>query len=244
MIVTMFPEPREQAKAIGVFSFVASAGGSIGLLAGGILTQSINWHWIFFINIPIGIVTGVLAVRLLEKDKGIGFGRGVDFLGAVLITERPDAARLHDRQARGRLRLGRGSHAGVRSAALALLAAFIAREATARDPLIPLRIFRSRNVAGANAIQALIVAGMFGMFFMGALYLQRVLGYDPLQIGFAFLPATLVMGTLSLRYSERLITRFGARTHAAARPGADHERPAPVHTSAGGRRVRRFMCCP
>ena len=114
MIVTMFPEPRDQAKAIGVYAFVASAGGSIGLLAGGVLTQSINWHWIFFINVPIGIVTAVLAMRLLEHDRGIGFGGGADIPGAVLITSTPDARRLHDRQARGRARLGLGAGARAR----------------------------------------------------------------------------------------------------------------------------------
>jgi EmrB/QacA subfamily drug resistance transporter len=211
MIVTMFPEPREQAKAIGVYSFVASAGGSIGLLAGGVLTQSINWHWIFFVNIPIGIATAVLAMRLLDKDKGIGFGRGADVLGAVLITGALMLLVYTIVKPAADYGWGAGRTLGLGAVALALLAAFIAREATARNPLIPLRIFRSRNVSGANAIQALIVAGMFGLFFLGALYLQRVLGYDPLEIGLAFLPATIVMGTLSLRYSERLITRFGAR---------------------------------
>jgi EmrB/QacA subfamily drug resistance transporter len=212
MIVTMFPAPREQAKAIGVFGFVASAGASIGLLVGGVLTQSISWHWIFFVNIPIGIATAMLALRLLENDRGTGLGRGADFLGAGLIT--------------GSLMLGvytivkpaadtgwtSGRTLGFAAAAVALLVAFLVRESTAREPLIPLRIFRSRNVSGANAIQALFVAGMFGMFFMGALYLQQVLGYDAFQTGLAFLPSTLVMGTLSLRYAERLIMRFGARS--------------------------------
>jgi EmrB/QacA subfamily drug resistance transporter len=211
MIVTMFPEPREQAKAIGVYGFVASAGGSVGLLLGGLLTQAINWHWIFFINIPIGIVTGFLAARLVESDKGLGITGGADVPGAVLITSslmvgvftivKPAAED------------GWGSTNALLFAALslALLIAFILREATARNPLIPLRIFRSRNVSGANAVQALLVAGMFGMFFLGSLYMQRVLGYDALEIGLAFLPATLVMGTLSLRFSEPIITRFGAR---------------------------------
>jgi EmrB/QacA subfamily drug resistance transporter len=211
MIVTMFPNPREQAKAIGVYGFVASAGGSVGLLAGGVLTQAINWHWIFFINVPIGIATGVLASRLITGNKGIGFAGGADVPGAVLITSslmvgvytivKPAAED------------GWGSSTALLFGALSLvlLAAFIVREATARNPLMPLRIFRSRNVSGANVVQALLVAGMFGMFFLGALYLQRVLGYDALEIGLAFLPATLVMGTLSLRFSEPLITRFGAR---------------------------------
>jgi EmrB/QacA subfamily drug resistance transporter len=211
MIVTMFPEPREQAKAVGVYAFVASAGGAVGLLIGGILTQTISWHWIFFVNAPIGLATAIFARRLLEKDEGIGFGEGADVLGAVLITSSlmlgvytiVEPAAKDGWGAPITLALGAGS--------LALLAAFIGREATARNPLIPLRIFRSRNVTGANLVQVLTVAGMFGMFFMGSLYLQLVQGYDALQIGLAFLPITLIMGTLTARYSEPLIMRFGAR---------------------------------
>ncbi len=212
MIVTMFTEQREQAKAIGVYAFVASAGGAVGLLAGGVLTQSINWHWIFFVNIPIGIATAVTASRLIDRDQGLGFTKGADIPGAVLITSslmlsvytivKPAA---EDGWASGKaLTLG--------AASLALLVAFVVRESRAGTPLVPLRIFRSRNVSGANIVQALSVAGMFGMFFMGALYLQRVLGYDALQIGLAFLPVTIVMGTLSLRYSERMVMRFGAKS--------------------------------
>jgi EmrB/QacA subfamily drug resistance transporter len=212
MIVTMFPEPREQAKAIGVYGFVASAGGSVGLLAGGILTQSINWHWIFFVNIPIGIATAILALRLIARDEGIGFDKGADVPGAVLITGALMLGVYTIVKPAADDGWGSTGALGLGAVSLALLAAFIAREATARTPLIPLRIFRSRNVSGANAIQALLVPGMFGMFFLGSLYLEQVLGYDALQIGFAFLPATVVMGTLSLRYSERLIMRFGART--------------------------------
>ena len=212
MIVTMFPEPREQARAIGVFAFVASAGGAIGLLAGGVLTQAINWHWIFFVNVPIGIATAVLAVRLIKADRGIGIRAGADVPGALLVTGSlmlgvytivKPAAELGWGATRT-IELGVGS--------IALLIAFLVREATARSPLMPLRILRSRNVAGANVIQIVGAAGMFGMFFLGALYLQQVLHYDALQIGLAFLPVTIIMGTLSVRYSERLITRFGART--------------------------------
>jgi MFS family permease len=210
MIVTMFPEPREQAKAIGVFSFVASAGASIGLLAGGVLTQSISWHWIFFVNVPIGIATAALAIRLVQGDKGIGLRRGADAPGAVLVT--------------GALMLGvytileaggqgwASAHTlGFGAAALALLAAFVAREARTPNPLMPLRLFRSRNVTGANLIQMLMVAGLFGMFFLGVLYLQRVLGYDAIDTGLAFLPVSVVIGAMSLVVSPRLIMRFGAR---------------------------------
>jgi EmrB/QacA subfamily drug resistance transporter len=211
MIVTMFPEKGEQAKAIGVYGFVASAGGSVGLLAGGVLTQAIDWHWIFFVNVPIGIVTGFAAVRLLDDMRIPGAGQGADLPGAALIVAAlmlgvytivsPAAEK------------GWGSSATLTFAAgsLVLLALFVWRETVARQPLMPLRLFRSRDTAGANAIQALVVAGMFGTFFLGSLYLQRVQHYDPLKIGLAFLPVTVVMGTLSLRYSERLIMRFGAR---------------------------------
>jgi EmrB/QacA subfamily drug resistance transporter len=212
MIVTMFPEPREQAKAVGVYAFVASAGGSVGLLAGGVLTQSINWHWIFFVNVPIGIATAVAVVRLLDRDAGIGFGRGADVPGAVLITSSLMLGVYTIVKPAADYGWGAGRTLGLGAGALALLALFIAREATARNPLIPLRIFRSRNVTGANTVQVLTVAGMFGMFFLGSLYLERILGYDALEIGLAFLPVTIVMGTLSVRYSEPLITRFGART--------------------------------
>jgi EmrB/QacA subfamily drug resistance transporter len=211
MIVTMFPEPREQAKAIGVYGFVASAGGSVGLLAGGVLTQAIDWHWIFFINVPIGIATALAAMRLLEDTRGLGLRNGADLPGALLIVGAlmlgvytiVAPAAEHGWGSPRTLLLGAGS--------LALLVLFVVREATARTPLVPLRIFRSRDLLAANVIQALLVAGMFGLFFLGALYLQRVLGYDALQIGLAFLPTTVIMGTLSLRYSERLIMRFGAR---------------------------------
>jgi EmrB/QacA subfamily drug resistance transporter len=211
MIVTMFPEPREQAKAIGVYAFVASAGGSVGLLAGGVLTQSINWHWIFFVNVPIGIATMVLARRLLDKDRGIGFGEGADIPGAALITSALMLGVYTIVKPAAEVGWGAGRTLGLGALSLVLLAAFIAREATARNPLVPLRIFRSRNVTGANLIQVLSVAGMFGMFFLGALYLRRVLGYDALEIGLAFLPVTIAMGSMSIRFSEPLITRFGAR---------------------------------
>jgi EmrB/QacA subfamily drug resistance transporter len=211
MIVTMFPEPAEQAKAVGVYAFVASAGGAVGLLVGGVITQVISWHWIFFVNAPIGLATAIYSRRLLEKDEGIGFGEGADGLGAVLITSSlmlgvytiVEPAAKDGWGAATTLALGAGS--------LLLLGLFIAREATAHTPLIPLRIFRSRNVSGANLVQVLTVAGMFGMFFMGSLYLQLVQGYDALQIGLAFLPICIIMGTLTGRYSEPLIMRFGAR---------------------------------
>ena len=220
MIVTMFPEPREQAKAIGVYAFVASAGGSIGLLAGGVLTQAINWHWIFFVNIPIGIATARAGARACSQhDRGHRLRpRAPTCPGAVLIT--------------GALMLGvytivkpaaeDGWGSGRTLASAPSRSRCSPRSSPARrrrgSPLMPLRIFRSRNVAGANADPGARVAGMFGMFFLGALYLQRVLGYDAARRSASrSCRSTLVMGTLSLRYSERLITRFGARSDAASR---------------------------
>ncbi len=211
MIVTMFPEPREQAKAIGVYAFVASAGGSVGLLAGGVLTEAISWHWIFFINIPIGLLTGALSLRLLERDRGPGLGHGADVLGAILITSSLMLGVYTIVEPAAKDGWGDGTTLALSAASLALLVGFVIRESTTRNPLVPLRIFRSRNVSGANLIQALTVAGMFGLFFLGVLYLQDVLGYDALETGLAFLPTTLVMGTLSVRYAEPLIMRFGAR---------------------------------
>ncbi len=211
MIVTMFPEPREQAKAIGVFAFVASAGGSVGLVAGGVLTQSINWHWIFFVNLPIGIATILAARRLVPDLPGIGLREGADVPGALLITSAlmlgvytiVDPAAKDGWGAASTLLLG--------AASVGLLVAFFVREAHARKPLMPLRIFRSRPIVAANAIQMLSVAGMFGMFFLGALFLRRVLGYDALKIGLAFLPATIGMATLSIGYSDKIFMALGPR---------------------------------
>jgi EmrB/QacA subfamily drug resistance transporter len=211
MIVTMFPEPRDQAKAIGVFAFVASAGGAVGLLAGGILTETISWHWIFFVNVPIAAITAVLATRLIPRENGIGFGDGADVPGAVLITSALMLGVYTIVKPAAELGWTSAQTLALAAGTAALLAAFITREARTGNPLMPLRLFRSRNVSGANIVQALSVAGMFGMFFLGALYLQRVLGYDALEIGLAFLPVTIVMGTFSVRYSERLVMRFGAR---------------------------------
>jgi EmrB/QacA subfamily drug resistance transporter len=210
MIVTTFPQARERAKALGIFSFTASAGGSIGLLLGGTLTQLLNWHWVFLVNVPIGIAAVALGLRLLDGTGGIGLREGADAVGALLVTaslmlavytvvEIPvqGATSLHT------LACG--------AAALVLFAAFLIRQATARKPLLPLRLLRSRNVAGTNVLQLLLVAGMYGFFFLDALYLREVLRYDAVATGLAFLPVTVAIGTLSLGGSARVAARFGAR---------------------------------
>jgi EmrB/QacA subfamily drug resistance transporter len=211
MIVTMFREPAEQAKAIGVYSFVTAAGGSIGLIAGGVLTQTLNWHWIFIVNVPIGIATGIAASRLVQREPGLGVGEGADVIGAALIT----------------VTLMLGVYTIVQSAdhgwgsartitlgivSLGLLAVFVRRQSRARNPLMPLTIFRSRNISGANVVQMLMMAGLFGQFFLGALYLQRVLGYTEIAIGLAYLPIAGGIAVLSVRATPLLVTRFGART--------------------------------
>jgi EmrB/QacA subfamily drug resistance transporter len=210
MIVTMFPEPRDQAKAIGVYSFVASAGASIGLLAGGVLTQGINWHWIFFVNVPIGIATAVFALRLIADERGSGLRAGADVIGAALVT---GSLMLGVYTIVKAADYGWGSlnTLGLGALAIAGLAAFVARQATAATPLMPLRIFRSRNVTGANAVQVLMVGGLFGMFVLGALYMQRVLGYDAIETGLAFLPVSLGIGALSFAIAPRLMLRFSPR---------------------------------
>src|SRR5689334_17792970 len=184
MIVTMFPEPRERAKAIGVFSFVASAGASVGLLAGGVLTEAINWHWIFFVNIPVGIVVGTLAVRLVEDRPGIGLKEGADLIGALLLTSGLMLF-VYTLLETGNKGWGSAQTIVLGSLAIALLAAFVIRQARVPNPLMPLRLFRSRNVAGANAVMGLLVVGFFSMFFLGALYMQEILDYTPLEVGLA-----------------------------------------------------------
>jgi EmrB/QacA subfamily drug resistance transporter len=210
MIVTMFPEPRERATAIGIYSFVASAGASIGLLAGGVLTQAISWHWIFFVNLPIGVATALLALRLIGRDRGIGLAQGADVLGALLVTA---GLMLGVYTIVGAAEHGWASARtlGLGALSIALLAGFVLRQARARTPLMPLRILRSRNVSGANVVQMLMVAGLFGMFFLGVLYMQRVLGYDAIETGLAFLPVAVLIGAFSLAVTPRLTLRLGDR---------------------------------
>lgn len=211
MVVTLFPQPKERAKAIGVYSFVQSAGGSLGLLAGGVLTQTISWHWIFFVNVPIGLAAVLAAGRVLAPEHGAGLGRGTDAAGALLVTS---ALMLGVYTI-----VGTGGHGwtsphtlGFAAAALALLLAFLVRQAKAAHPLLPLRVFRSRDVSGAMVIQALMVAGMFSFQFLCVLYLQKVLGFDEIHTGLGIFPVSVAIGALSLGLAPALIARFGPRT--------------------------------
>lgn len=209
MLVTMFPEPRERAKAIGIYSFVASAGGAVGLLAGGVLTETFSWHWIFFVNLPIGLAALLLAIRLVESDQGIGLAAGADIAGAALVTAALMLG-VYTIVAAAEAGWTSTQTLGLGALSLALLAGFVARQASAARPLLRLGIFRSRAVSGANLAQTLMMAGPLGMFFLGALYLERVRGYGALEIGLAFLPVALAIGVLSLGFSARLTNRFGA----------------------------------
>jgi len=210
MIVTLFPEPSEQAKAIGAFSFVGAAGASIGLVLGGVLTEAVGWHWIFFVNVPIGIGTMLLAARVLAADPGTGLRNGADWLGAFLVTA---GLMLGVYAIVGTSGYGWGSARtlGEAAVAVALLAAFVTRQATARTPLLPLRIFSGRELAGANLAQLLVIAAAFGFQVMITLYMQRVLGYGAAASGLGLLPTAAVIGAVALGWSARIAARFGAR---------------------------------
>jgi EmrB/QacA subfamily drug resistance transporter len=210
LTMSLFTEPAERAKAMGIFGFVASGGGSIGVLLGGILTNSLDWHWIFLVNLPIGVAVVVFSLRLLPGGRGqAGDGR-LDIGGAVTVT----AALMLAVYA-----IVNGNQKGWTSTqtvslllgAAVLLSLFVAIESRVAAPLMPLRLIRLRNMATANVVGILWAAAMFAWFFLSALYLQLVLGYSPLQVGLAFLPANLIMGVLSVAVSARLVMRFGVR---------------------------------
>jgi EmrB/QacA subfamily drug resistance transporter len=209
LMMTLFTEPGERAKAMGVFGFVASGGGSIGVLLGGVLTNSLDWHWIFLVNLPIGVAVCAFSLRLLPAGRGPAGGR-LDVAGAVTVT----AALMLAVYA-----IVNGNQEGWTSArtlgelalSAAILGLFLAIESHVSQPLMPLGLFRQRNLAFANVVGVLWAAAMFAWFFMSALYLQLVLGYTPLQVGLAFLPANLIMGALSIGVSARLVMRFGIR---------------------------------
>src|ERR1700736_3263002 len=209
IIVTEFPERAEQAKAMGLYAFVSAGGGSIGLLAGGALTQSLDWHWIFFVNVPIGALAFLLGWALIEENKGIGLAGGVDVLGSVLITL---ATML------GAFAIVKSTEYGLFSArtlgagggSLALLGAFLWLESRLANPIMPLRILRLRMLMGSSLVRGLLITGMFSAFSLGSLYLERVLGYNAIETGLAFLPLTLAIGVLSMGISARAMERFGA----------------------------------
>ncbi|HZQ03170.1 MAG TPA: DHA2 family efflux MFS transporter permease subunit [Gaiellaceae bacterium] len=210
LMMNLFTEPGDRAKAMGIFGFVASGGGSLGVLLGGILTDALNWHWIFLVNVPIGALVVLLTLRLIPDGRGVAQEGRLDVAGALTVT--------------GSLLLAvyaivNGNQQGWTSArtlgllavAAALLALFVAIEARVAAPLVPLRLLRKRNLAFSNVVGVLWAAAMFALFFLSALYLQLVLGYSPLQVGLAFLPANLIMGAFSIGLSAKLVLRLGIR---------------------------------
>ncbi len=215
LIMILFTEPAERAKAMGVFGFVVSGGGTLGVLLGGVLTDALSWHWIFLVNIPIGALVYGLSLMLLPASRGSAAAGRLDVAGAITVTASLMLAVYA---------IVNGNEAGWTSArtlgllggSAALLALFLAIEARVRSPLMPLGLFRLRNVATANVVGVLWAAAMFAWFFLSALYLQRVLGYSPLEVGLAFLPTCLIMGAFSLGLSARLVMRFGIRPPLAA----------------------------
>ncbi len=210
IIVTEFPEPAERAKAMSAYIFVAVGGGAIGLLVGGVLTQALSWHWIFFINVPVGVATFLLGRALIHENVGLGLRQGVDATGSVMVT----------------LALMLGIFAIIEAtqygwvsvhtlafgaASLVLLAGFVLLESRLTNPILPLRILRIPTLVNSSMIRAFLMAGISTTLFLGALYLENVLGYGPIMTGLGFLPITLVMGLLATGVTARLVTRFGAK---------------------------------
>jgi EmrB/QacA subfamily drug resistance transporter len=215
IIVTEFPERVEQAKAMGMYAFVSAGGGSIGLLAGGALTQSLDWHWIFFVNVPIGAVALLLGSALIEENEGLGLAGGVDIAGSALITLATmfGAFAIVKSTEYGLLS---ARTLGIGSTSLVLLVAFLAWEARVANPIMPLRILRLRMLMGSSLVRGLLITGMFSAFFLGALYLERVLGYDAIDTGLAFMPLTISIAAMSMGLSAKAVDRFGPLNTLAA----------------------------
>jgi EmrB/QacA subfamily drug resistance transporter len=209
IIVTEFPEPDARARAMSAYVFVSVAGGSLGLLAGGVLTQALNWHWVFFVNLPIGVVTFALGYTLIRTDAGLGLKHGVDWLGSLLVTASLMsaiysiiAATTHGWISRETLEFG--------GLAALLMVAFVTLEARIANPIMPPRILHQRGLIHASVVRGFLVTGMYSTFFLGALYLEHVRHYSALQTGAAFLPWTLTVAVLSQGITARLVARFGA----------------------------------
>jgi EmrB/QacA subfamily drug resistance transporter len=210
LIMMLFTEPAERAKAMGVFGFVLSGGGTAGVLLGGILTDVLDWHWIFLVNLPVGVAVFALSVALLPAGRGQASGR-LDIAGALIVTTSLILA-VYAIVNGNEVGWTTARTLGLLTAAAALMALFLALEARISSPLMPLGLFRLRNVSTANVVGVLMAGGMFAWFFLSALYLQQILGYSPLEVGLAYLPSTVIWGASSLFVSDRLVMRFGIKT--------------------------------
>ncbi|CAB3863746.1 MFS transporter [Achromobacter sp. CF-sbj1-Ac2-l] len=210
LIMNLFTEAGERARAMGVYGFVCAGGGSLGVLLGGLLTSKLSWHWIFLVNIPIGVAVYALCLRLLPAARGAAGGGRLDVAGALAVTASLMLA-VYAVVNGNEAGWTSAQSLGLLGAAALLMALFLAIEARVAEPLMPLALFRLRNVATANVVGVLWAAGMFAWFFVSALYMQLVLGYDAMQVGLAFLPANLIMAAFSLGLSAKLVMRFGIR---------------------------------
>ena len=237
IIVTEFPLAHERAKAMSAYIFVAVGGGSIGLLAGGVLTQALSWHWIFFVNVPIGIATLILGRFLIVENIGIGIRQGVDVVGVGAGDRVPHGGDLRHRHGVDVSAGAPPRHLACLGIAVVLFTAFIFLESRLANPIMPLRILKLRSLTGSSVIRGLIATGMFSTFFIGALYLERVLGYSPIGTGLAFMPATVGMAAMSSGLAARLVNRFGPRAgdvprHRDLPPSASSCWPRPGRTRA------------
>jgi EmrB/QacA subfamily drug resistance transporter len=210
LIVTEFPLAYERSKAMSAYVFVAVGGGSIGLLVGGMLTQALSWHWIFFVNVPIGIATLILGRFLIVENIGIGIQQGVDVVGSILVTVSMMVG-IYGIITASRVGWGSPETLLCLGFAVILLTAFIVLESRLANPIMPLRILKLRSLTGSSIIRGLLATGMFSTFFIGALYFERVLGYSPIVTGLAFMPSTIGMATMSCGLAARLVRRFGPR---------------------------------
>ena len=209
IIVTEFPQPSDRARAMGAYVFVSVAGGSLGLLAGGLLTETLSWHWVFFVNLPIGATAFALGQMLIPNDRGLGLRHGVDWIGSLLVTASLMSAIYAIVEATSHGWISQ-QVLGFGGLAAALMAAFLALEARLENPIMPLRILRLRGLVNASLVRGVLVTGMYSTFFLGTLYLEHVRHYDALQTGAAFLPWTLTVAVLSQGITARMVSRFGA----------------------------------
>jgi EmrB/QacA subfamily drug resistance transporter len=210
LIMTLFTEPEDRAKAMGVFGFVAAGGGSIGVLLGGVLTDTLDWHWIFLVNLPVGIAVAALTLVLLPADQGEASDARLDVAGAITVTVALMLAvyAIVNGNDEG---WTSGRTLGLLGAAVVLMGAFLVIESRVKAPLVPLRLFKIRSLAASNVVGILWAAAMFAWFFLSALYMQLVLGYTPLEVGLTFLPSNLIMAGFSLGLSAKIVMRFGIR---------------------------------
>jgi EmrB/QacA subfamily drug resistance transporter len=208
IIITEFPLPSERIRAMSAYVFVSVAGGSLGLLAGGVLTQALSWHWVFFVNLPIGVATFVLGQRFIRSDSGLGLGHGVDWIGSILVTASLMGFIYAIVQATTHGWIS-AQVLGVGAVAALLMAAFVALEARIENPIMPMRILRLQGLIRASLVRGFLVTGMYSTFFLGCLYLEHVRHYGAVQTGAAFLPWTITVAILSQGITARLVSRFG-----------------------------------